>query len=145
MVWAQSNMTKIRVGVVPVLDASAFFIAQEHGHFAAHRLEVEVTPTPGGGPSMAALVAGQFQFAMSTVTTMIQSALEGLDLRIVTGVSGAKPFPNDYSAIMWYARTLASNPERMRWGRPVPLICCRTCPGYAHGCGLIKPAGIRPR
>jgi NitT/TauT family transport system substrate-binding protein len=99
-VWAQSNMTKLRVGVVPVLDAGAFFIAQARDYFAQERLDVTVTPTPGGGPSMAALVAGQLQISMSTVTTMIQGQQEGLDLKIVSGVSGAKPFPNDYSAVM---------------------------------------------
>jgi NitT/TauT family transport system substrate-binding protein len=99
-VWAQSNMSRLRVGVVPVLDAGAFFIAQANGHFAKERLDVTVTPTPGGGPSMAAVVAGQLQISMSTVTTMIQSQQEGLDLRIISGVSGARPFPDDYSGIM---------------------------------------------
>jgi NitT/TauT family transport system substrate-binding protein len=99
-VWAQSNITKLRVGVVPVLDAGAFFIAQAKGHFAKERLEIEVTPTPGGGPSIAALVANQFQFAMSTVTTMISGVAEGIDMKLVTGVSGARPYPNDYSAIL---------------------------------------------
>jgi NitT/TauT family transport system substrate-binding protein len=37
---------------------------------------------------------------MSTVTTMIQSRQEGLDLKIVSGISGSRPFPNDYSAVM---------------------------------------------
>jgi NitT/TauT family transport system substrate-binding protein len=45
-------------------------------------------------------VAGQLQISMSTVTTMIQSQQEGLDLKIVSGISSAKPFPNDYSAVM---------------------------------------------
>jgi NitT/TauT family transport system substrate-binding protein len=99
-VWAQSNMTKLRVGVVPVLDAGAFFIAQAQDYFTKERLEVTVTPTPGGGPSMAALVAGQLQISMSTVTTMIQSQQEGLDLKIISGISGSRPFPNDYSAVM---------------------------------------------
>jgi NitT/TauT family transport system substrate-binding protein len=99
-VFAQSNMTKLRVGVVPVLDAGAFFIAQAQDHFAKERLEVTATPTPGGGPSMAALVAGQLQISMSTVTTMIQSQQEGLNLKIVSGVSGAQPFPHDYSGVM---------------------------------------------
>ena len=48
-VWAQSTMTNLRVGVVPVLDAGAFFIAQANGYFAKERLDVAVTPTPGGG------------------------------------------------------------------------------------------------
>jgi NitT/TauT family transport system substrate-binding protein len=99
-VWAQSNMTKLRVGVVPVLDAGAFFVAQAQDYFAKERLDISVSPTPGGGPSMAALVAGQLQISMSTVTTMIQSQQEGLDLKIVSGISSAKPFPNDYSAVM---------------------------------------------
>jgi len=99
-VWAQSNMIQLRVGVVPVLDAGAFFVAQAHGYFARERLEITITPTPGGGPSMAALVAGQLQISMSTVTTMIQSQQEGLNLMIVSGVSGSRPFPNDYSAVM---------------------------------------------
>lgn len=99
-VWAQSNMAKLRVGVVPVLDAGAFFIAQAHGYFEKERLEVTATPTPGGGPSMAALVAGQLNISMSTVTTMIQGQEEGLNLKIVSGVSGAKPFPHDYSAVI---------------------------------------------
>jgi NitT/TauT family transport system substrate-binding protein len=99
-VWAQSSMTKLRVGLVPVLDAGAFFVAQAQGHFAKERLDIDVTPTPGGGPSIAALVSNQFQFAMSTVTTMISGVAEGIDLKLVTGISGAQPFPHDYSAII---------------------------------------------
>ncbi|MFT8245020.1 ABC transporter substrate-binding protein [Roseomonas sp. BN140053] len=99
-VWGQSGITKLRVGLVPVLDAGGFFMAQVQGHFARERLEIEVTPTPGGGPSIAALVAGQFQFSMSTVTTMISAAAEGVDIRLVTAVSGARPAPEDYSGIL---------------------------------------------
>ena len=99
-VWSQANITKIKVGVVPVMDAGGFFAAQTQGFFAAERLEVESVPTPGGGPSMAALVANQFQLAMSTVTTMIQGVDEGVDLRIVSAVSAAKPAPDDPSGIM---------------------------------------------
>jgi NitT/TauT family transport system substrate-binding protein len=99
-VWGQSSVTKLRVGLVPVLDAAGFFVAQSQGHFAKERLEIEVTPTPGGGPSIAALVAGQFQFAMSTVTTMISAAGEGIDVKLVSAVSGAKPAPGDYSGII---------------------------------------------
>ena len=98
-VWGQS-LTKLRVGLVPVLDAGAFVVAQQQGQFAKERLEIEVTPTPGGGPSIAALVAGQFQFAMSTVTTMISGVAEGIDIKLVTAVSGAHPAPNDYSGIL---------------------------------------------
>lgn len=99
-VWSQANVTKIRVGVVPVLDAGAFIAAQAQGYFAAERLEIEVTPTPGGGPAMAAVVADQFQLAMSTITTMIAGVAEGVDLRIVAPTSIAKAPPNDYSGIM---------------------------------------------
>ena len=99
-VWSQANITKIKAGVVPVMDAGGFFAAQTQGFFAAERLEVETVPTPGGGPSMAALVANQFQVAMSTVTTMIQGVDEGVDLRIVSAASAAKPPPDDPSNIM---------------------------------------------
>lgn len=99
-VWSQANMTKIRAGVVPVLDAGAFIAAQAQGYFAAERLAVEVTPTPGGGPAMAALVANQFQFAMSTITTIIAGASEGVDLRIVAPTSIANAPPNDYTSIL---------------------------------------------
>lgn len=99
-VWSQANITRIKAGVVPVMDAGGFFAAQSQGFFAAERLEVESVPTPGGGPSMASLVANQFQVAMSTVTTMIQGVDEGVDLRIVSPASAAKPPPDDPSVIM---------------------------------------------
>jgi NitT/TauT family transport system substrate-binding protein len=138
-VWAQSNMTQLRVGVVPVLDAGAFFIAQANGYFAKERLEVTVTPTPGGGPSMAALVAGQLQVSMSTVTTMIQSQEQGLDLKIVSGISGSRPFPNDYSTVMVRKDT------GIKTGKDVVGICCRICRGSACGCGSTIPAATRRR
>lgn len=99
-VWSQANVTKIRVGVVPVMDAGAFIAAQAQGYFAAERLEIEVTPTPGGGPAMAAVVANQFQLAMSTITTMIAGVAEGVDLRVVAPTTIANAPPNDYTSIL---------------------------------------------
>ena len=110
-VWSQANITKIKAGIVPVMDAGGFFAAQSQGFFAAERLEVEVVPTPGGGPSMAALASGQWQVAMSTVTTMIQGVEEGVDFRMITPVSAVYPPPQDSTGIMVRKGTIKSGAD----------------------------------
>ena len=110
-VWSQANITRIKAGIVPVMDCGGFFAAQSQGFFAAERLEVEAVATPGGGPSMAAVVAGQWQMAMSTVTTMIQGVEEGVDLRIITPVSAANAPPNDATGIMVRKGTIKSGAD----------------------------------
>lgn len=110
-VWSQANMTKITAGIVPVMDAGGFFAAQSQGFFAAERLEVSVATTPGGGPSMAAVASGQWQMAMSTVTTMIQGVEEGVDFRMISPVSAANPPPNDSTGIMVRKGTIKSGAD----------------------------------
>jgi NitT/TauT family transport system substrate-binding protein len=100
-VWAQSNMTKIRAGFVPILDSAALYAALDEGYFKAERLDVEATPTPGGGPSLSAVAAGQFQTGMATLTSVILGAAQGIDFRIVTAVDGVGSGPpNDSMALL---------------------------------------------
>jgi NitT/TauT family transport system substrate-binding protein len=100
-VWAQSNMTKMRAGFVPILDSAGLYAALDQGYFKAERLDVEATPTPGGGPSLSAVAAGQFQTGMATVTSVILGAAQGIDFRIITGVDGVGSGPpNDSMALL---------------------------------------------
>ena len=99
-VWAQSNMAKLRVGYVPVIDTTAFFVAQSQGFFKEERLDVEATPVLGGGPALSALAAAQFELAMATVTSVLLGAAQGFDFRIVTAVAAVGSGPPDEIAAL---------------------------------------------
>src|SRR2546425_9287327 len=55
--------SKLRIGVVPVIDMAPFFAALKLGYFDAENIEVDTTPAPGGAAIHPALAAGQFEAA----------------------------------------------------------------------------------
>ncbi len=62
---AQEEITKLKVGYLPVGVYSYFWRAQEAGYFADENIEVELVPMAGGGQIIPALQSGALQFGIS--------------------------------------------------------------------------------
>ena len=100
-VFAASNMTKMRVGTLPLVDFAPLYAAQAQGYFKAERLDVTLTPSPGGTPAFSALASGDLQACVSSNIADLVVAGRGLIFPLI-GCAAAvgKKFPEDIGALV---------------------------------------------
>lgn len=100
-VFAASNMTKLHVGALPLVDFAPLYAAQAKGFFKAQRLDVTLAPSPGGAPGFTALASGDLQFCVSALVADLVVANRGLIFPLVAcgGAVGTKP-PHDEAALV---------------------------------------------
>ncbi len=82
--WAQAGEpTKVRFGVLPVLQALPLFVAQERGIFAKHGLDVELIPFNTAAEKDIALTTGSIDGYFGDILTPIVLKANGRDVTIV--------------------------------------------------------------
>lgn len=77
------ELTAITVGVLPIVDTAPIWLGVEEGIFAEHGLEVELAVAQGGAAVVPAVVAGEYEFGFSNVTSLLLAESRGLPLRLV--------------------------------------------------------------
>jgi NitT/TauT family transport system substrate-binding protein len=92
-----SAVTRIEVGVVPVIDVAPLYLGIAKGFFAAQRLDVTPKPSQAGATIVAAVVAGAQKIGFSNNTSLLIAASKGLPLRIVA--AGNQASAGDYAVI----------------------------------------------
>lgn len=78
-----AELTAITVGVLPIVDTAPIWLGVEEGIFAEHGLDVELAVAQGGAAVVPAVVAGEYQFGFSNVTSLLLAESRGLPLRLV--------------------------------------------------------------
>jgi NitT/TauT family transport system substrate-binding protein len=92
-----ADLTRVDVGVLPIIDDAPVFIALQHGLFKAQGLDVTPVVLASGEASTQELLSGKLQFAFSNYVTTVLAASQGAKLRIVA--DGAQTLP-DTNVIM---------------------------------------------
>jgi NitT/TauT family transport system substrate-binding protein len=90
-------VTRIEVGVVPVIDVAPLYLGIAKGFFTAQRLDVTPKPSQAGATIVAAVVAGAQKIGFSNNTSLLIAASKGLPLRIVA--AGNQASAGDYAVI----------------------------------------------
>lgn len=99
--WVRASApTRLRVGVIPVVDTAPLQAAIRQGYFVAEGLEVDTSPAPGGAALLPALAAGSFQVVFSNIVSILLGIQEGIDFRFLAGAVRAADHPPDISAIV---------------------------------------------
>jgi NitT/TauT family transport system substrate-binding protein len=92
-----SAVTKLDVGIVPVIDVAPLYLGISKGFFAAQKLELTPKPSQGGATIVAAVVSGDQKIGFSNNTSLLIAASKGLPLRIVA--AGNQASDGDYAVI----------------------------------------------
>ncbi len=92
-----AGLTRVDVGVLPIIDNAPVFIALQHGLFRAQGLDVTPVVLNSGEAATQELLSGKLQFAFSNYVTTILAASQGAKLRVVA--DGAQTLP-DTNVIM---------------------------------------------
>ena len=77
------EVSDLTVGIVPVIDHAAVFIAKEKGFFEEEGLTVEPQPLQGGAAAVPAMMSGDLQAAFATYPSFILAESQGLGVTIV--------------------------------------------------------------
>ena len=99
---AQSaELTKITVGVIPIVDVAPLYLGIKHGFFKEQGFEVAVESGAGGAALVPGVQSGSYEFAFSNVVSLMIARDKGLDLKVVTnGVSTTGSTTNDYAGVV---------------------------------------------
>jgi NitT/TauT family transport system substrate-binding protein len=79
-----AEMTKLRVGYIPVGIYSYFWRARDAGYFKDAKLEVELVPMAGGGQIIPALQSGSLQFGISDALGVLNARNGGIPATYVS-------------------------------------------------------------
>lgn len=81
---AQTELTKVRIGLLPIDDVAPVHVGIKKGFFAAEGLQVEVVPSTGGAVGIPALVSGALDITYGNTVSTILAAQQGLDMRFIS-------------------------------------------------------------
>lgn len=94
------TLTRLRVGVIPVVDIAPLHAAIRQGYFAAEGLEIDMSPAPGGAALLPALAAGTFQVGFSNIVSILLGIQEGIGFRFLAGSVRSGDRPPDINALV---------------------------------------------
>lgn len=84
--------TKIRVGVLPVVDTGPFYLAIENGYFKAEGLEVEPVVVASGQAALNGIINGETDLAAGSYPAALRAQSQKVaDFKIVAEALAAKP------------------------------------------------------
>lgn len=84
------ELTPITVGILPIADMAPLYYGIEQGFFKDEGLDVTTTISPGGEPSITAVLNGEMELALSEYVSLMLARQAGRDVQVVMNwVNGA--------------------------------------------------------
>jgi NitT/TauT family transport system substrate-binding protein len=94
-------VTKVSVGVIPIVDVAPLYLGIQKGFFTKAGLEVTAKPAQGGAAVVPAVLSGEDQFGFSNVVSLLTARDKGLPLvSIAAGVSSTGDPAHDVNAVL---------------------------------------------
>ncbi|MBK6872183.1 MAG: ABC transporter substrate-binding protein [Kineosporiaceae bacterium] len=98
---SSGGVTKVSVGVIPIVDVAPLYLGIQKGFFAKAGLEVSAKPAQGGAAIVPAVISGENQFGFSNVVSLLTARDKGLPLvSIAAGVSSTGDPADDVNAVL---------------------------------------------
>jgi NitT/TauT family transport system substrate-binding protein len=91
----ENSVTKVKVGVIPIVDVAPIYLGQKQGFFANRKIELTMESGQGGAAIVPGVVSGQFQFGFSNITSLLIAQTKNVPIKVVangvasTGKTGA--------------------------------------------------------
>jgi NitT/TauT family transport system substrate-binding protein len=93
--------TKIKVGVIPIVDVAPIYLGLKQGFFTAEGLDLTLETAQGGAAIVPGVVSGQYQFGFSNTTSLLLAESKGLPLKAVSsGVASTGTPGKDFGAVI---------------------------------------------
>ena len=78
-----ASLTKVSVGVIPIVDCAPIFLGDKQGFFKDEGIQLDIQTASGGAAIVPGVVSGSFDFAFSNLISVMVAKDKGLDLKFV--------------------------------------------------------------
>jgi NitT/TauT family transport system substrate-binding protein len=96
-----SGPTKVKIGVIPIVDVAPVYVGIKQGFFTAEGLDVTLETAQGGAAIVPGVVSGQYQFGFSNTTSLLLADSKGLPLKAVSsGVASTGAQGKDFGGVV---------------------------------------------
>lgn len=93
--------TKVKVGVIPIVDVAPIYLGLKQGFFSAEGLDVSLETAQGGAAIIPGIVSGQYQFGFSNTVSLLLASSKGLPLTVVSaGDTSTGVIGKDFGAVV---------------------------------------------
>jgi NitT/TauT family transport system substrate-binding protein len=98
---SSGGTTKVKVGVIPIVDVAPIYLGIKQGFFTAEGLDVSLETAQGGAAIVPGVISGQYQFGFSNTTSLLLAGSKGLPLKVVSsGVASTGVKDKDFGAVI---------------------------------------------
>ncbi|GGM47892.1 ABC transporter substrate-binding protein [Dactylosporangium sucinum] len=98
---SSGGVTKVKIGVIPIVDVAPIYLGVKQGFFTAEGLDVTLETAQGGAAIVPAVVSGQYQFGFSNTTSLLLANSQGLPLKVAAaGVASTGKEGEDFGAVV---------------------------------------------
>ncbi|MFI5914396.1 ABC transporter substrate-binding protein [Dactylosporangium sp. NPDC051541] len=98
---SSGGTTKIKVGVIAIVDVAPIYLGVKQGFFTAEGLDVTLETAQGGAAIVPAVVSGQYQFGFSNTVSLLLASSQGLPLKVAAaGVASTGTDGKDFGAVI---------------------------------------------
>ncbi|PWI14144.1 nitrate ABC transporter substrate-binding protein [Streptomyces sp. Act143] len=98
---SSGGTTKVKVGVIPIVDVAPLYLGQKKGFFKKQGLELEMTLAQGGAAIVPGVASGQFQFGFSNSTSLMVAQSNNVPVKVVTnGIASTGVQGKDFGALV---------------------------------------------
>jgi NitT/TauT family transport system substrate-binding protein len=96
-----SGPTKIKVGVIPIVDVAPIYLGVSKGFFKQQGLDVTLETAQGGAAIVPGVMSGQYQFGFSNTVSLLLAQSQGLPLKVVSaGNASTGQAGKDFGAVV---------------------------------------------
>ncbi|WP_320783826.1 ABC transporter substrate-binding protein [Streptomyces sp. CRN 30] len=88
-----TKTTKVRVGIIPIVDVAPLYLGEKMGFFGDHGIDVETVAAQGGAAIVPSVVSGQFQFGFSNTTSLMIAQTKGVPVKSVANGAASNGQP----------------------------------------------------
>jgi NitT/TauT family transport system substrate-binding protein len=107
---APAELTKITVGVIPIVDTAPIWLGVDKGFFKDEGLDVTIQNTTGGAAAVPGVVSGTYDFAFGNLVSVMVAQDKGLDLRYVANGNSTAGNP-DFGGVVVPADSPIKSPK----------------------------------
>lgn len=97
---AGGSLTKVTVGVIPIVDTAPIWLGDKEGFFADEGLDLDIQTASGGAAIIPGVQSGSYDFAFSNLVSLMVANDKGLDMKIVANGNSTTGTDHDFSAVV---------------------------------------------
>lgn len=96
-----SSPTKVKVGVIPIVDVAPIYLGKQQGFFRDENIDLTLETGQGGAAIVPGVASGQFQFGFSNIISLLLAQQRGLGIKVVAaGDSTTGKVDGDFGAVV---------------------------------------------